>query len=89
MNREQIIESITELPSETRVKAWLFQVDKKFYHVATYDAYRQGTKTSIWESNKKGKRISPTHIYSIITSDHVKCINQFLDTLSEPETPVE
>lgn len=82
MNREEIIKSIQELPSDTAVKAWVFQADKKFYHVATYSAFRVGNKTSIWESNKKGKRATPSPIFTLNTNDHIKCINAYLDTLN-------
>jgi hypothetical protein len=83
MEREKIIETVQALPSETSVKAWVFSIDKKFYHVAEYSAFKMGDKTSIWESNKKGKRTSENPIFHTIGKNHMKCINAFIDSLEE------
>jgi hypothetical protein len=81
MDREKVLETVQPLPSETAVKAWVFEVDKKFYHVATYTRFRRGEQSSIWDSNKRGKRVSSDPIFSVETKDHLRCVNEFLDTL--------
>jgi len=79
MTREDILATVKELPSETTVKAWIFEANSEFFHVATYTLYRRASKTSIWKSNKKGKRISSEPIFHFEGTDHVKCINEYLD----------
>lgn len=81
MDREKVLETVNELPTETKVKAWVFEVDKKFYHIATYTRFRRGEQSSIWESNKRGKRLTQDPIFSVETKDHVRCINEFLDKI--------
>ena len=83
MERSKIIETVEELPSETRVKAWMFQHEGNFYHVASYQGYRLGEKTSIWPSNKSGKRTAKDPIFNMNGRDHLKCINEFLDTVEK------
>jgi hypothetical protein len=65
------------------VNAWVFEMDKKYYHVAAYDAGRFGGGycTSIWESNKRGKRTSISSIFTIRgTMDPERCISEFMDS---------
>ena len=81
MERETIIETLQELPSETQVKAWMFEADKKFYHIASYSLFRRGDRTSVWEANKKGKRKATDPIFSIDRKDHLECLNSFIDKL--------
>ena len=81
MDREKVLETVNELPTETKVKAWVFEVEKKFYHIATYTRFRRGEQSSIWESNKRGKRLSQDPIFSVETKDHIRCINEFLDKI--------
>jgi hypothetical protein len=81
MERETIIGTVQELPTDTQVKAWVFECEKKFYHVAAYSRFRMGDLTSIWESNKKGKRLTTDPIFSTNGKDHIKCINSFIDKL--------
>ena len=82
MEVEKIMETLQEVPSDTRVKAWFFQVDNKFYHVATYRGYKIGTRCSVWECNKKGKRTSASEIFTIIGDDHIQCIKDFIAKLT-------
>lgn len=86
MNKETVLESLIELPSETSVKSWMFEIDSKFYQVASYAGFRVGDKTSIWECNKKGKRTKTIPIFTILGSNRDKCVNEFIDTF--PEEPL-
>lgn len=80
MTRDQILETVQPLPSETKLKAWTIQIDEKFYHICAYGGvYRVLPKVSIWDSNKKGKRVSKDPIFSINGNDRDKCIGMFLD----------
>lgn len=83
MDKETILGTVQEIPVETRVKAWLFRIDKNFYHVAEYGGtYGMPYETSIWRSNSKGKRLSSEPIFTIKSvKDHMKCINEFIDSI--------
>lgn len=81
MNREEILASVQPLKSDTAVKAWIFKVDSDFYHVAEYQLYRRGKQSSIWTSDKKGKRTSNEPIFHAMGGNYEKCISEFLDKL--------
>lgn len=88
MNKTKVLETLQPMESETKVKAWTFQIDGKFYQLATYSAYRVGDNTAIWECNKRGKRLSTEPVFKIIGTDHMKCFNQYLEIL-DPSTEVQ
>jgi len=81
MNKEKIIDEICEIPTETRVKAYLMTIDGKFFHVAEYSGYKVGDNTSVWNADKKGKRVNPEPIFTIASKNWKKCVEKFLDTL--------
>jgi hypothetical protein len=90
MNREEIIATIIPLETETKVKAWIFQIEKKFYHVAEYGGvYRVPETSAIWESNKKGKRLTQAPLFEINKKDHKRCVNEFLTILEEKQIEEE
>jgi len=78
-----VIETLKDVPTETKIKAWVFEYDKKFYHVCSYTAFRMGDKVSIWESNKRGKRLTQKPLFTYDGSDHIKAMTFFLDSLEE------
>ena len=87
MNREEIVSSMQEIPTETTVKSWVVQVDGKWYHISTFGGrYRIPEATGIWDSNKRGKRLTEKEIFRINGKDPVKCLNLFLDKM-ESEKP--
>jgi hypothetical protein len=89
MNREEILESLERFETETGLKAWSFQIEKKFYQVAEYGGvYRVPTRTSIWETNKRGKRLGD-YVFTMDGQDRIKCINLYLDKLEEAEIEKE
>jgi hypothetical protein len=89
MNREAIFETLERFETETGLKAWSFQIDKKFYQVAEYGGvYRVPLMTSIWETNKRGKRLGDK-IFSISRHDYSECIELFLDKLEEAKIEEE
>jgi hypothetical protein len=81
IDREKTIGSVQELPTETKVKAWVFEIDKKFYHLACYTRFRMPEACSIWESTKKGKRSTEMPIFTLNGKDHLKCVEAFMDKL--------
>ncbi len=81
MNIEEVILTVSELPTDTKVKAWIFQLEKKHYHVATYSIFRGPIVTAIWESDKRGRRKVPTPIFSRNTPDHLQCVREYLQTI--------
>ena len=84
MTREEILSSIQVFPTETKLKAWIMQIDQKFYHVAEFGSvYRVPTQTAIWECNKKGKRLTEKPIQSIPGQDYKKLIGMFLDNIED------
>jgi hypothetical protein len=89
MNREEILETLERFETETKLKAWSFRIDKKFYQVAEYGGvYRVPVATSIWETNKRGKRLGEK-IFTISKQDHIECIKLFLDKLEEAKIEEE
>ena len=80
--KEQVLETLIELKSETRVKAWSFQVEKNYYHLSIYPLFRKGLEGGIWNSNKRGKRLDKEAIFTISSGDPSKCIEEFMKTLS-------
>lgn len=85
MNIEEVILSVSELPTETKVRAWIFQVEKKHYHVASYAEFRGSMVTSIWESDKRGRRKALSPIFSLKTPDHALCVRKFLESMENNE----
>jgi hypothetical protein len=86
MNREEILLTVEKLETETKLKAWLFQIEKKFYQVAEYGGvYRVPSTTSIWETNKRGKRLSDRPIFKIDGQNREKCINLYITSLEEKQ----
>ena len=86
MTREDIMASLQVFPTETKLKAWIMQIDTKFYHIAEFGAvYRVPSQTAIWEANKKGKRQTEKPFLSINGQDHKKLIGMFLDSIEAAE----
>lgn len=80
IEREKVLETIQPIASDTKVKAWIFQLGDKFYQVSSYLGYRRGYITSVWESTKKGKRLG-TEIFTVNNNtDHIRCVNEFIDS---------
>lgn len=75
---ETVLESLQEVKSDTKVKAWVFQIDKNFYQVASYELFRAGMECGIWNSTKKGKRVDQKPIFTLKTSDYKECVSEFV-----------
>lgn len=79
MNHEEILATLQPFETETKLSAWSFQVEKKFYQVIEYGGvFKLLPKTSVWETNKRGKRLSPTPLFTIDGKKHEECVKQFL-----------
>ena len=90
MDREKILSTVRELPVETKIKAWTFQVDKKYYQMAECGGnYGIVDHTSVWECNKRGKRISSSPLFTTSGKDHMRCFHEYIDILEKQENPVE
>jgi hypothetical protein len=72
-----VMESLTPIPSQTRVEAYVFEIDGEFFHLAVYQAFRI-SEAAVWTANKKGKRISKDSIFKIHTKDAKKCLAEFI-----------
>lgn len=89
MNREQILSTVQALPVETRVKAWVFQIENSenkklvtYYQVVeTYGGYGILPQTLIWACNKRGKRLTVDPIFKRNGPNHLAGINEYLDIL--------
>ena len=93
MNKEEIVASMQEIPTETSVKAWVAQVDGKWYQISTFGGrYRIPDTTAIWQCSKRGKRMTDKDIFRINGKDPAKCLGLFIDKLiqeKENENPDE
>jgi len=77
-------ESLTAIPSQTRVEAYVFELDGEFYHLAVYQAFRI-SEAAVWTANKKGKRISKDSIFKIHTKDANRCLSEFIKSRESVE----
>ncbi len=73
-----VLETLKEIPTETRVEAYVFEMDGAFYHLAIYNGFRVGKQGSIWNANKKGKRMEKDSIFTVTAKDPDKCIDAFI-----------
>jgi hypothetical protein len=85
MDKEKIIQEIVELPTETRVKAYLMEVNGSFFQIAEYSGYKVGDKTSVWKADKKGKRTDDNPVFTITTKNWKRCVEQFLEKMGAEE----
>jgi len=89
MNREKILETLEKFETETNIKAWSFRIENEFYQVAEYGGvYRVPLTTSIWKTNKRGKRLGQV-IFSISEKNYIKCVDLFLNKLEESKIEEE
>lgn len=77
-------ESLTPIPSQTRVEAYVFELDGEFFHLAVYQAFRI-SEAAVWTANKKGKRISKDSIFKIHTKDANRCLVEFIKSREKIE----
>jgi hypothetical protein len=77
----KVLESVKEVPTSTKLKCWVFEVNNSYYHVAECSGYRIPDHTSIWTSSRSGKRISKEPIFTVQIKDYKKCITKFFESL--------
>ena len=92
MKKQKLIDeavlTMVEVPSTTKVKAWSFKFDDKYYQVISY--YYQGDCIAVFSANKKGKRLSQEIIATVNNSkDPVKGIVALADLLIKEEEEEE
>lgn len=78
MDISKVLESVKEVPTSTKLKCWVFEVNNSYYHVAESASFG----ASIWTSSKNGKRISKTPIFTFQLKDYKKCIAKFVESLT-------
>ena len=89
MNREEILESLAKFETDTKINAWSFQIEQKFYQVVEYGGvHRVPERTSIWKTNRRGRRLGD-YVFTIRGKNKIKCINLYLDHLEESEIEKE
>jgi len=81
MNISEVLATIKVVPTSTRLKAWVFEIDKLYYHVAEYSGHGIPDCSSIWTSSKNGKRTSTQPIFTTQGMDHKKCITKYIESI--------
>jgi hypothetical protein len=87
MTKEDLIhkavESLTEVPSKTKTKAWFFNFNGKIYHVAHYWVIPIGDHIGVYPAVGKGKRDRTKNALVNIPNckDPVKGITKLVDLL--------
>ena len=77
MNITEVLTTIKPVPTATRLKAWVFEIDKEYYHVAECIGFQLPNQTMIWTASRNGKRISKSPIYAMNGANHKQCIIEF------------
>ena len=84
---EQIRDTFKEVETATKVKAWVFIVDKQHYVVIKYFASRIGDCVVVYPSNRKGIKTSNTAIWSKqFSGDYMAAFENALQILVPEET---
>lgn len=87
---EKIRESLHQVETTTRVKAWVFQVEKEYYTIVSYWVPLDGDTLSVFPSTRKGAKKSDR---SLLTIGNCKDVTRIFDEIIErlvPETePLE
>jgi hypothetical protein len=60
---ELVRTTFKEVDTTTRVKAWVFIIEKKHYVVIKYNAPRLGESVGVYTSNRKGIKTSDKAIF--------------------------
>lgn len=77
MDITDVLTTIKPVPTTTKLKAWVFEIDKSYYHVAECTGYRMPDQTFIWTSSRNGKRTSKDPVYTMDGASHKQCIIEF------------
>jgi len=83
MNISEVLETIKVVPTSTKLRAWVFEIDKSYYHVAECTGYGIPDQTFIWTSSRNGKRTSKQPIFTTPQMDHKKCITKYFESLTD------
>jgi len=82
MDISKVLESVKEVPTSTKLKCWVFEVNNSYYHVAECTGYGIPNHASIWTSTRSGKRISKQPIFTHQLKDYEKCIIKFIESIA-------
>ncbi len=77
MDITEVLTTIKTVPTTTNLKAWVFEIDKVYYHIAECMGHRLPDQTLIWTASRNGKRISKEPIYTMNGANHKQCIIEF------------
>ena len=83
MDITKILESAKAVPTSTKLKCWVFEINNSYYHVAECMGYGIPDHASIWTSSRNGKRISKEPIFTLQLKDYKKCIIKFAESLTD------
>jgi hypothetical protein len=84
---DQAIDSMSEIPSSTRVRGWSFSFVDKYYVVLNFWMTPMGEHVGVYEANKKGKKLNNNSIVLLQNcKDPVKGIEALADLLIKEET---
>lgn len=83
IDKEKILATIKEVPCDTKVKLWMFTVDKKNYQIVRYSKPRLDNQYGIWECNKKGVRTSQKCLMERDRGDYLAIANAFIEELEK------
>ncbi len=83
MDISEILETIKVVPTSTRLRAWVFEIDNMYYHVAECTGYGIPDHSLIWTSSKNGKRTCKQPIFTTPQMDHKKCITKYFESLTD------
>ena len=82
MDISEVLETIKAVPTSTKLRAWVFEIDNMYYHVAECTGYGIPDHSSIWTSSRNGKRTSKQPIFTTGGMDHKKCITKYFESLT-------
>lgn len=77
MDISKVLESVKEVPTSTKLKCWVFEINKEYYHIAECMGRQMSDQTLIWTASRNGKRISKSPIYTMNGANHKQCIIEF------------
>lgn len=77
MDITEVLTTIKTVPTTTNLKAWVFEIDKVYYHIAECMGRQMPDQTFIWTASRNGKRISKDPVYTMNGANHKQCIIEF------------
>ena len=87
---DKIREGLHEVETTTRVRAWVFKVEKQYYVIISWYMPLGGDRLSIFPSTGKGAKKSEKHLLEIKNSkDHTIAFEEAMKLLVPETEPFE